>query len=141
MSTKTKQAEADAVQAREQLREAFGLKPGATVYCILRKRSASGMRRHISLLTVRDGRIADVSFFAARALRLKADRDSGGIVVSGCGMDMGFHLVYELGRALYPEGYGCTGEGCGSNDHSNGDRDYTPHQHRDGGYTFRSEWV
>jgi hypothetical protein len=23
------------------------------------------------------------------------------VVVSGCGMDMGFHLVYELSHALY----------------------------------------
>lgn len=32
------------------------------------------------------------------------ERD-GAIVVGGCGMDMGFHLVYTLGRYLYPDGF------------------------------------
>lgn len=40
---------------------------------------------------------------------------------------MGFHVVYGLARTLWPDGYGCIGEHCPSNDHSNGDRDYTPH--------------
>jgi hypothetical protein len=35
-------------------------------------------------------------------------------------MDMHYHLVYSLGRALYPEGHRCTGKSnCPSNDHSN----------------------
>jgi hypothetical protein len=42
-------------------------------------------------------------------------------------MDMGFALVHELSGRLYPDGFGCLGERCPSNDHRNGDRDYTPH--------------
>jgi hypothetical protein len=82
-------------------------------------------------------------------------------------MDMGFHLVYTLSYALYPQGFGCVGERCPSNDHSNGDRDYTPHGcydengaledrepgpgelrdgcrrhwHRDGGYALTQRWL
>jgi hypothetical protein len=47
-------------------------------------------------------------------------------------MDMGFHVVYNLSSALYRGGFGCIGDKpvrCPSNDHSNGDRDYTPHMH------------
>ena len=56
-------------------------------------------------------------------------------------MDMGFHLVYELSRALYPAGFVCSGDKCNSNDHSNGDRDHSPHQHQDGGYALRCRWI
>lgn len=64
------------------------------------------------------------------------------LVVNGCGMDMGFHVVYELGYTLYGrDGFICIGERCPSNDHSNGDRDYTPHAHTDGGYALRYEWL
>jgi hypothetical protein len=31
--------------------------------------------------------------------------DRNGIRVGGCGMDMGFHLVYTLSRALFDDGY------------------------------------
>ena len=30
-------------------------------------------------------------------------RDGSGVRVSGAGMDMGFHLVYSLGRAVWPD--------------------------------------
>jgi len=54
-------------------------------------------------------------------------------------MDMGFHLVSTLSYYLYPEGFGCTGKSegrdrCPSNDHSNGDRDYTPHTQKQIGW-------
>jgi hypothetical protein len=90
-----------------------------------------------------------VSYLVARALGERIDRNNGGVKVSGCGMDMGFSLVYNLSHVLYPDGFTCTGEGspdvwgshCPSNDHSNGDRDYTPHDHRDGGYAIRHRWL
>ena len=93
---------------------------------------------------------------AAKALGYTMDRDREGLRVSGCGMDMGFHVVYSLSRVLYPDGFECIGEGCPSNDHSNGDRDYTPHLnggkaphepgyvahwHSNGGYALRQRWV
>ena len=69
------------------------------------------------------------------------------LLQKGCGMDMGFELVYNLGYALWPNGYTCTGDSkefgkrCRSNEHSNGDRNYQPHHHTDGGYAFRQEWI
>ena len=154
----TKKEAAERAEAINSLKESFKLKPGQTIYCILRRVSRSGMQRHISLCIIDPenvgvsgrGGLSDISFFAGRALGMRVDRNTGGIVVGGCGMDMGFHLVYNLARAMFPDGYGCIGEGCRSNDHSNGDRDYTPHDetgdepahwHRDGGYAFRSKWV
>ena len=54
---------------------------------------------------------------------------------------MGFHVVYNLGATLYPEGYDCIGLGCPSCDHSNGDRNRSPHPHKDGVYALRHRWI
>jgi len=56
-------------------------------------------------------------------------------------MDMGFHLVYSLSRALYPDGFACVGDYCPSNDHSNGQPKDLRSHHRDGGYALRQEWI
>ena len=118
------------------------LKPGDTVSCVLRRKSASGMCRHISLMIVSGGSIRDITWLASHAMQDRMDRDTGGIVVSGCGMDMGFHLVYNLGRVMFKDGVPCAGKECRSNDHTNGDRDYTAGKmHNDGGYAFRSTWI
>lgn len=171
MSNRSK---SDRESAVARLRETIDLKPGDTVHTILRHVSRSGMSRRIGLVVLRtadDGRLVDFhpNISAAEALGLRTDRDGEGIIVGGCGMDMGFHLVYSLSRVLFPEGFGCIGEGCPSNDHSNGDRDYTPnedrsgacggckghvgeepcespsahqtHWHRDGGYALRHRWL
>jgi len=43
--------------------------------------------------------------------------------------------------ALFSGGFTCPGKDCPSNDHSNGDRDYTPHMHTDPGYALRQRWL
>jgi len=108
--------------------------PGTTVYNVLRHVSRSGMQRVIDpfVLVADDYRPSNAvrPFYLRgwlRDLGYRIDRTRDGIVIGGCGMDMGFHLVYNLSAAIYADGYGCTGEGCLSNDHANGDRDYTPH--------------
>ena len=50
----------------------------------------------------------------------RGGREQDALVVGGCGMDMGFHLVYELSHRLFHEGYPCLGQGkCPSNYHVN----------------------
>ena len=74
------------------------------VYTILRSVSASGMTRHISLKVVdSDGDILDITYLAARALGDKLQERNGfnTLKVNGCGMDMGFHLVYSLSSVLF----------------------------------------
>jgi len=69
-------------------------------------------------------------------------RAQDALVVGGAGMDMGYHVVYNLARTLFADGFACVGEGCPSNDHSNGDRDYTPGRlHSDPGYALRHRWL
>lgn len=79
------------------------LEPGDTVYTVLRHVSRSGMMRHISLFIHYDNGVKDITYFAARAMDDKM-ADNGGIKISGCGMDMGFELVYRLGYTLWPNG-------------------------------------
>ena len=109
--TKPETKKAKAARIREEacarLREI--LPPGADVYTIMRHRAPSGMSRRFSLVMIdtdHDGKpyIRDISYTVAEACgrRINGDHE---ITVGGCGMDMGFHLVYTLGRALYPEGF------------------------------------
>jgi hypothetical protein len=133
------------------------LKPGDTVYCILRHRSASGMSRIIDLAIVQpeydliypkqddgstdyDGkpkrkpkghRIRSIGWLAGN-LGVGGgsyDRDKEGVRVSGCGMDMGFHLVYSLGAKLWPNGT--------PKPHST--RNGKPDD--DGGYALKHQWL
>ena len=87
-------------EARERLRK--WIKPGDTIYCILRHVSRSGMTRVIDLVKVSDdGEILRIGYNAAKAVGWPYDREREGVRVSGCGMDMGFHLVYCLAHALF----------------------------------------
>lgn len=120
--------------------------PGTTVQCVLEHVSKSGMMRSIKLYVIEpDGHMAWLNGLMETAGLEKCWRKDGrrmdGTKVGGCGMDMGFHLVYNLASALYRDGFTCTGERCPSNEHSNGDRDRTPHHHESGGYALRSNWL
>lgn len=117
------------------------LPPGSTVHTILRHVSSSGMMRAISPIVIKNGESQDVTYWVSRVLGEPIHPKHYGVKMSGCGMDMGFHLVYSLSYALYPDSFSCIGQGCPSNDHSNGDRDYTPHLHSDAGYALRHKWL
>ena len=103
------------------------------------------MSRSISCVVTVEGEPFDVSWAVARVLDEPMDRKQGGLKVSGCGMDMGFHVVYSLSRSLWPNGFRCSGEKrrCGSNDHSNSPypkRDGRT-KHSDGGYALDHRWL
>ena len=134
----TKKQSTEQAEAIAMLRET--LKPGDTVWCQLKSVSQSGMSRVIQLVVIKDNRPQWIGWAAARAMGMTYDRNREGIKISGCGMDMGFALVYDLAKTLFYE-MECIGPGCPSNDHANGDRNYTPHRHSDGGYALKSEWL
>lgn len=118
-------AQAERDEAITTLRAA--LPPGSTVFTILRHVARSGMFRAIDVLQLTEDGSRRLTWAVAAATGFSYNRRHEALGVGGCGMDMGFHVVSNLSRILYPEGFGCTGDGCPSNDHSNGDRDYTPH--------------
>lgn len=141
-STITKQEKQEALVKLREL-----LPPGSTVYTVLRHVSRSGMQRRISCYTLHDyGKGTEIVWLDGlihRACGIRIYRGwQDALVVNGCGMDMGFHIVYELGYTLWGKEWPCTGQGCPSNVHNNGDLDYTPGRlHGDGGYALRHRWI
>lgn len=97
------------------------VKPGDTLYTVLRHVSRSGMMRHISVYAIKKGETRMLDHLAHKILdwpRVPFGKGEG-IKVSECGMDMGFHLVYSLSAAVYGSGYRCAGKKCRSNEHVN----------------------
>ncbi len=123
-ATRKAAARAEAIASLHKI-----LKPGSRVYCVLRHVSASGMSRRIDFYArgTEEGMVF-LSGYIATALDYRRS-DKGGIVVGGCGMDMGFHVVYSLGYTMWPKGT--------TEPHStrNGEPDTS------GGYALKSEWL
>jgi hypothetical protein len=129
--TKRELAETEKEEFRQKLLKI--LKPGDTVFCILRHVSQSGMSRRISFYSSDgNGGLNWLDGYISKLLDYKRKiRGPEGLTVGGCGMDMGFAVVYELGSALWP----------------NGDGKYTRHRNgnkgpeKDGGYFLNHKWL
>ena len=103
-TTKKEQKALDVAYAREQLLTHY-VSEGDTVYTVLRSVSSSGMSRTLSLKVAKEGKILDLTYYAAIVLEwpLVEVNGSRALRVGGCGMDMGFHTVYTLSRVLFRE--------------------------------------
>ena len=65
----------------------------------------SGMSRHIKVLAAPEqGQVRDISWYVAKYLGWRYTKKDA-VFVGGCGMDMGFHLIYTLSSKLYGDGY------------------------------------
>lgn len=123
----TKVSATDRAAAVAALREM--LTPGDTIYTVLRHVTRSGMSRSIDCYVMRDGVPVWLSRRVAIATGLSWDSKREAVKVSGCGMDMGYHVVYGLGATLWPHG---TPESHGMR---NGEPD------TDGGYALKHRWM
>ena len=139
----SKQKDVERQEAIDQLKK--WIKPGDTVYTVLRHVSRSGMTRGIDVYILQDNQPQWITAYVGKAIDQPQSMDywrkSMGLKIGGCGMDMGFHVVYSLSYSLFKDGFECIGEKCPSNDHSNGDRVYTPHHHKDVGYSLKHAWL
>lgn len=78
------------------------IKPDETVHCLVKYVSQSGMSRRISFFVVLDNkRIQCIDWYIAQLTGFKRHAKHEGLVIGGCGMDMGFHVVYTLSRAMF----------------------------------------
>lgn len=118
-------------QARKQLRDLCP--PGTMVYTSLKQVSRSRMSRQIDVFVTEGGSIRDITGLVSIAAGITQGKH-GHLVVGGCGMDMGFHVVYSLGRALYPEGFKLAANQYGRNGDKSG-------FDRDGGYALKQSWI
>lgn len=100
--SKREQKQLDRDYAIEHLLTHY-LKEGDKVYTILRHVSTSGMSRDISLVIAQGDEIIDITYYVAHAMGDKVSESKGHRVirVNGAGMDMGFHLVYNLSSVLF----------------------------------------
>lgn len=97
------------------------------------------MSRNIDVYAMVKGEPVWLSGMIARALGMSQAKDES-LKVSGCGMDMGFHIVYSVSTFLRNE-YKCTGERCPASIHVN---EHTPRDgkamHKDG-YAISQRWL
>lgn len=80
------------------------LKPGDTVYTILRSHSRSGTRVIDPKVITRHGPY-HIQWAVAVLTGKRISRDKNGIVMGGTGYDADQEIVYDLGRALWPNGF------------------------------------
>lgn len=132
MAKMTKAQIAQRAHDIEELRKI--VKPGMTVYTQLKHVSRSGMYRVISLFVIADNRLIKIDHYACRLLEGWDDRHQG-CKTGGCGMDMGFHLVYNLGATLYPNAE--ENKTFGVMTYRNGEQ--TPET--SGGYLLKHSWM
>jgi hypothetical protein len=120
------------------------IKPGQRVYTVLRRVGSSGMSRSISVVIPTKNKNRDETYLGitcldhlvAIALGYTRDRKWDGLKVSGAGMDMGFHLVYSLGRTLFPNGGDLKFSRRKGQEERLGNKTET-----DGGYLLQHEWI
>ena len=126
--------QAERQEAIEELRKT--LKPGDTVYTVLRKVSRTGMSRRIDVYQLEDGEPFYLTGLVAKAIDAPFPQQGEGLKIDGCGMDMGFEVVYQLGWALWPKGFDTTGYFKDNFWHN------PPVAHEtNGGYALKQRWL
>jgi hypothetical protein len=145
--------EREKIEAKEEaiktLRK-MGVKPGKRVYTSVSHVARSGMSRRINVYiptrNTYDGKteqaVTDITGLVAHALGYRRHKD-GGLVVGGCGMDMGFAVVYNLGRAMFPKGAPrFVSRGREVQEQQAAKREgREPRGEYDGGYLLKQEWL
>tara|TARA_Y100001963_G_C6552302_1_gene340416 strand:+ start:291 stop:626 length:336 start_codon:yes stop_codon:yes gene_type:complete len=76
-------------------------KKDSTAFCSLKSVSNSGMYRHIQILGTHKNNIHNLSYYVAELCGFTFKDKTCSVGVSGCGMDMGFHIVNTLSHYLY----------------------------------------
>lgn len=76
------------------------IKKGDKIYTVLRHCSRSGMQREIGLFVIRKNKLVNITYIASKILGNKIGKHQG-IIIKGCGMDMGFSIVYNLSISLF----------------------------------------
>lgn len=129
----SKKQESEKQEAIARLRK--WIKPGSTVYTVIRNVSRSGMSREIGVVLIdKDGSMLHPNHAVSKALGWRLGKKDG-VIVGGCGMDMGFHLVYSLGSVLFGHGDECAKLGIIKG--RNGDKK----PETDGGYLLNQKWI
>ena len=100
--SKRAQAQQEKEDARASLLSILESQKTPTLYTSLKHVSSSGMSRDMKVLAVVDGQIRDVTWYVSKIIGTLKERNGQRVIrVGGCGMDMGFHVVYTVSAVLY----------------------------------------
>ena len=105
-----------------------------TIYCVCRHVSSSGMFRRISFYAIRRNELVYLDGLIEDLADYKRDKKEQGLRVTGCGMDMGFAVVYAFSHAIFAKGFRYRKGEC----HRNGDPSPID---KDGGYALKHQWI
>ena len=108
-----------------------GKKP--KIYTVLRSVSRSGMSRKIDVYYFKGESKIYLNYAIATITSFKQDSQTGALKVGGCGMDMGFHLVYSFSRCLF--------EGIDISQYKISGRNGCEYEKTDTGYLLNQEWL
>ena len=86
--------------AIEDLKKEF-LKPDDVVYTVLRHVDDDGMIRHLSAFVIKNNEPLNITWKVAKAIKASYDQKHQSLIAEGCGLDVGFDVVYNLGLALF----------------------------------------
>jgi hypothetical protein len=99
--TKKAQKEIEIQQAKQELIKILE-EGNHKVYTSLVSVSGSGMSRKIDVfVSTGAGEIRNINWYIEKLDLYNRDLKTGSLKVSGCGMDMGFSVVYDLSCTLY----------------------------------------
>ena len=103
--TKTEYETLHRAECKEQLLK--HLSRGDTVYSIIRHVSANGMSRRIDFYAIRDNKPIYLTGYIEGLLHsYKRHAKGDGLIIGGSGMDMAFHVVYNVASALFDDNTG-----------------------------------
>ncbi len=109
-----------------------------TIYTKVNHVARSGMMRAISSYIIVDNKPVCIDWEIERLTSYKQNKNHDGLTVHGCGMDMGFSLVYNLSSILYPKGFKSS-----ERNRFNGMEPTDPGYEwdNDGGYRLNQKWL
>lgn len=85
-----------------EYKQSYLINKDAVIKTIITHISQNGMSRHITPLWANEhGDIINLSHIMSDILGWRLNKQGSAVVVGGCGMDMGFHLVYSFSRAWF----------------------------------------
>jgi hypothetical protein len=122
----------DKEETKVKLKELFA-EGGYKAYTILRHVSSSGMFRLISAIVIVDNKPISIDYLISELGVFKQDKKHEGLRVSGCGMDMGSHLIYETSAMLFTD--------PAENERITSERDGVAWKRSNGGYVVKQEWL
>jgi hypothetical protein len=127
MTTNNESRKLEIKTAKREIRKY--VRPHTVVYTVLRRVNLFGTARWMDVFVMHRNRPLRLTYYVATLLDYQQSAKDCSMYVKGCGMDMGWHVVYSLGCALWPKG----------TRKPHGERNGVPDSY--GGYAFKHLWL